>query len=571
MRRTTPRQILLSASLFAAACGAACGQSSPDGGFYTGSGAATSSGGNSSGGSSEDGGPGGGSGPDPGLLGGDNGGMDAGSTLPPSAPIHAGDAGGIACPSGLQCNVTCSGSGTTSISGTVYDPAGKNPVYNVAVYVPAVPLVPLPAGVPTGADACSCGALFQSGALTNTTTAVDGTFTLNNVPVGTNVPLVLQVGKWRRLVHVNVSACTNNAQAQGSLTLPGSIPAGDTDDNMPDIAVSTGFADTLECLMLRMGLPASEFVPGAGAGHVHVFTGGDPLATAGAAFNGLTSGAAEVNPMPGAPPSSSSLWSSAAQLMPYDIVLLSCEGGETFSANPSALESYLNAGGRTFASHYHYAWFSGPIESAGINSYSAPSDWGTNLATWSSGENSPDPTVIGGIVDTTLNGSSSPFPKGTALSQWLSDTGALGQNGVAAGELSIYQPRFNATVTPSNAPSQPWITADSTSGASGSTMYFSFDTPIDPAASADGGAGDYCGRAVFSDLHVSGDPSESDSENVFGGQPAPAGCSATDLSPQEKALEFMLFDLSSCVLPDTVAVPVDAGLPPPPTPPATPK
>ena len=64
-----------------------------------------------------------------------------------------------------------------------------------------------------------------------------------------------------------------------------------------------------------------------------------------------------------------------------------------------------------------------------------------------------------------------------------------------------------------------------------------------PMTGPDPGAPTYCGRAVYSDLHVSGDPSTSDSN------PPPGGCMSGPLSPQEKALEFMLFDLSGCVTP----------------------
>jgi hypothetical protein len=486
-------------------------------------------------------------GPGPGNDGGPNYGDVP--ILPGFDGSNPGQEGGVACPAGLQCNVSCPGGGTTTISGKVFDPAGKDPLYNITVYVPAGPLQALPKGVPTGADSCDCNALFKSGAVVQAATAVDGTFHITNAPVGA-LQVVAQVGKWRKVVNLTTTACTDN-KLTANMNLPGTVAAGSM-DSMPDIAVSTGSADTLECLMKRIGIPDSEYVAGtSNAGHVHVFSGG----TNNPPVNGA--GSPERHVMPGAPASDTGLWTSQQSLMAYDIVLLSCEGDETFDAKPANLEAYLNAGGRAFGSHFHYAWFGGPINT--MQGYNAPADWGNNLATWTAGGGGSG-GPIGGIIDTTLNVGGGTFAKGVALQQWLMMLNALGQGvpPVPAGELSIYDPRFDALMTSTNTPSQPWITADQAAGnATANTMYFSFDTPVNAPKPADGGVPNYCGRAVFSGLHVGSN--SPDTCNHGTGQPPPAGCGAADLSPQEKALEFMLFDLSACVLPDTVAPP-DGGI-----------
>jgi hypothetical protein len=455
-----------------------------------------------------------------------------------------GGGGGGGCPAGAKCDQKCDGGAETTVSGTVYDPSGKNPIYNALVYIPSSPVTPLARGVPTGADMCSCKSIVPADLVTSMPTGVDGTFSLKNVPVGDDIQLVAQVGKWRRVMKIKVEACKDNKQPDGSLSFPGTIANGDTDDNMPDIAVSTGSADTLECLLSRMGVADLEYVPGSStAGHVHIFAGGDP--SGGAHGGGGAVGIPEKTPLAGAPESfdaTAGLWASAGQLMPYDVVMLSCEGGETYDANPTALEAYLTAGGRVLASHYHYAWFAGPLESSSTQSYTVPSTWGDNLATWSGGMTGVQATDIGAVIETKLNPSGAPFPEGVALSTWLSDRGAIGTNGVATGELAVFQPRYNAVVTTSNTQSQPWLTSDSASADPGSTLQFSFDTPV----AAAGGTPGHCGRAFYSDLHVSGDdtaPLVADNANL----PPPMSCAMQALSPQEKALEFTLFDLSGCL------------------------
>jgi hypothetical protein len=293
-----------------------------------------------------------------------------------------------------------------------------------------------------------------------------------------------------------------------------------------------------------MGLPASEYVAGpGGSGHIHVFSGGNPAN--GPTGNGGPGGTPEDPPMTGAPESDTNLWNTPDNMMPYDILLLSCESDETYNANPQNLETYLNAGGRAFASHYHYAWFAGPTE--GGQSYTVPSAW-NNLAQWDPNQSGSD--TIGGVIDQYLNGTTKPFAKGQALYQWLGLENAL-VTGVQGHELPIAGARFDGTVGPNNTPSQPWIVSDST-GIAGVTEYFSFDTPVGLPDAPDGGPPNYCGRAVFSDLHVAG--AEADTN------PPPSGCVSGPLTPQEKALEFMIFDLSSCVIPDSVP-PSDAGVP----------
>jgi hypothetical protein len=431
-----------------------------------------------------------------------NGGIDNPSdTLIVPVVSSGGNSGGVGC-TGLQCQQHTCASGSTTITGKVYDPAGKNPLYNVAVYVPNE----TPGSLTLGASCAQCDTLYTGKPVVTSLSDAGGNFKIENAPDGDNIPLVVQIGKWRKQTTVpHVAQCTET-KVSDKLTLPRNHKEGD----IPSIAISTGAADTLECLLRRIGVDASEYTPGAtGDGRVHIFQGSKGMGNRGGAGDA-------PNTSPAAPMSPSGLWPTTAELMKYDIVLLSCEGQETSNMQQAALHDYADKGGRVFASHFHYAWFnSGPYASE-------------NLATWTPGSNSMG--NIGGTIVTT-------FPKGMALQQWLTNTNAL-----VNGELPIQEARHNADVASANFVSQPWILADDAAMPPKATQYFSFNTPTTAAQTPDDPG--YCGRVVFSDLHV-GAASHDDAS-----MPVPTGCSNVDLSPQEKALEFMLFDLSACVIPD---------------------
>ena len=502
------------------------------------------------------------SGGSPGASSGNDAGgmvvMDSG----PLVSLTSGDDGGTTkstggC-TGLQCAIAaCPGGGSTTISGAVYDPAGNNPLYNVVVYVPNS----TPSPLTTGATCDSCGSLYTGDPIAAAVTDASGKFTIKNAPGGTSIPLVIQIGKWRKQTTIaSVTSCTDNPVTQ-KLTLPSKQSEGD----IPSIAISTGGADTLECLLRRIGIDATEYGPGAsGTGRIHIFQGSADSATP----------AATTSPT-AAPSSSQNLWSSVANLMPYDITILSCEGQETqdqpggtplSASDQQNLLQYTSAGGRVFASHFHYAWFNtGPFAAENIASWTT----GANPLNDSSNNPITDPFTQGdfinaNIVTTFADGGT--FAKGATLQTWLSNVDALNASGSEApGELVITQAKHNADLGASLAtPSQAWISADSraqteiedfpagTDGgtpvsASGATEYLSFNTPVN-AALDDAGEPAYCGRVVYSDLHVGAASGDYEGATV---PIVPSGCADNPLSPQEKVLEFMLFDLSSCVTPDT--------------------
>jgi hypothetical protein len=111
----------------------------------------------------------------------------------------------------------------------------------------------------------------------------------------------------------------------------------------------------------------------------------------------------------------------------------------------------------------------------------------------------------------------------------------------------------NVTLTPQKNEATRWIytgtkgNAYKTTQTMYDTYYLSFNTPVKTTVDKQ------CGRAVYSDVHLSG------SAPGTGGWPAYCGkqADATHLV-NEVALEFLFFDLSSCVS--------DDSKPPPPPP-----
>jgi len=480
---------------------------------------------------------------------------------------------------GLECDQTCASS---SLTGTIKDPAGVNPLPGVVVYVPNGTVQPLTDGV-----ACdSCSTLYSGLPITSAVTGYDGKFTLTNVPVGVSFPLVIQTGRWRRKVTV---AAITGACGVGTPTaaLPSGensqLPSNAAEGDIPKIALSMSAGDHLECLLKKIGLEDGAFSAPSGTGRIHLY-----------AYNGLTYPGTTCTP-PTNGTCANDLWSSQSKLDSYNIVIAPCDKN-SFGGKPAAYNPYVCNGVTTSCPDAGYG--AGPFTFAGgknkygftsaANAQSATNVLNTTYPPFPTIPDVNNPTgpevpsaaeqnnlkayidkggrlfathwmayfltrttypnavnyVFGSYVDLDRQAPNFPYtidqstPLGDLFADWVGGSTVTFTNWRHLA-LSVNAPAIrlaygDSTQSPVSHP------ANSTSGAGGPMVSaFQFDAPWGVAAA------NQCGRVVVAESHVSklaGSTASSDQQTPF-----PSSCDTTAMTGEEKSFEFLLFSATQCL------------------------
>lgn len=412
----------------------------------------------------------------------------------------------------------CAPGTETTLTGKVYAPNGTEALYNALVYVPNAPL-------PAIASGASCGRCEDEdlGApIASALTGPDGAFVLRNVPAGVPFPLVVKMGKWRRVVTIPaVTKCTSVALTANETRLPRHMTDASPENvqhlSIPRIAMVTGSVDELECVLRKMGVSDSEFTLPTGSGRVHLYRA-----------NGANAGCSSYRAngtcrtLVNAPRSSlfAATTGNRHKIDEYDVAIFGCEGGANeHNSDDLILRNFANAGGRVLASHFSYTYLHDTAQFQ-------------DSATWGGPANNNGANTTG-IVDTSS-------PKGQAFNTWLGNVGAQHPM-YGSGYISIDEPR--SYVKSASSAGERFIYTDSAYryqpgnvqlSQQSAVQQYAFNTPY--------GASDanICGRVLYSAFHVAG--ASGNDTQIF-----PAHCSSGPLTPQEKVLEFMIFDLSACV------------------------
>jgi hypothetical protein len=377
--------------------------------------------------------------------------------------------------SGIGCMVTnCASQGKppTSVSGTV-----RTPLYNALVYVPTARLDPLVDG--PAAAACASGA-----PMVHAFTDVAGRFKLDNVPTVPNLPLVIQVGKWRRETAIAaVNDCADLALPANDTRLPRNSGEG----HLPRIAVTTGSVESLECVGRSVGISDSEYSLGTGTGRIHLYAGDGATTT--------MLGTSALEPV-------TTLYERMAQ---YDMLLLSCDGHLVTRPTTAvqALLAYVNARGWAWLSHFHANWLMPPSPFP-------------QFATLNPSNTTAPPSPVTARIDTSS-------PKGQAFADWMVQVGGSLQPGT----MSIEDSHTSCTGIDMAMGAQRQIFLDpAISGGFSGIQLLTWQSS--------GG-----GRLLYSDIHLQ--------VPLTPGTAFPAECDSGPLTAQGKSIAFQLFDQPTCL------------------------
>jgi hypothetical protein len=439
----------------------------------------------------------------------------------------------------------------TRLSGRVITPGRDDAntgnqvgVPNAIVYIMKTDQIDdLPAistGLPSGGVSCDrCEDQDLGPLLAGAITDASGNFTIEgNVPVGVDFLLVIKAGKFRRVVTHQLpttAACQTTALPTTLPDNPARLPRTLSDGlaiNLPKIAITTGRIDAMECVFEKMGVGVGEFGNFGSEARVHLYRGkGETGSPEGARIDDST-------------PNDVDLYGSIARMESYDMVVSDCEGGGWDGANEADLfperiangdkiREYVNRGGRMFASHLSMSW----LHENGTVQYSAADPIATGLAaasTWDRRYQFTGPpsnldsagTGVVSLVGTRPRVS----PRIDGFATWLVNEGVTSAPDYT---FAITDPRSLAVDLGTESEEFVYRTDGNQR-----VQQFSFNTPYgapDEAA---------CGRVAYSGFHVA---------NTAGGGAAPFATKVFpehclgDLTPQEKVLLYMLFDLGACV------------------------
>jgi hypothetical protein len=438
----------------------------------------------------------------------------AGRPPGPMTPHPGADLAGVTTTGGADGAVTtggntfaamCNGQPTT-LTGTVVAPNGHDPISNAFAYVPT--------SVGTFPATVSCELCNQpvDDASATVTTGADGSFVLDisNLAATAQIKLTVNKGRFRRATTIPIKACTSNVVPSGSTTLPGKAGTG---DDVPKIAVATGNKDQLDVVLAAMGLDAMAGFD-CYEGRIQPTSGTLKTLTTPCGKRGnLTS--------------IEDLLGNETKLESYNLLFLSCVPGKFKSLTASQqttitsnLKTWTQKGGRLFVTDNSYDYlaqaFPNDVGFAG-------GDTAIDAANVGVGNNSSPLSYAGKINDATL-------------AAWMAQVGAIPPGGSTL-TLSGYMNKWSvvqslpATTVDEVDATNAQAYSSATSTTAGPAMTYPQSIKFDVA-----GAGGACGRAIYTSYHTLDSTTASVDPTV-------------QLSPQERVLEYLMFEAGSCVGP----------------------